>query len=358
MSRTPSKRRRIMLSAVVLLAASAAGLWLLRGSELLDRLPEPLREFLVSEGLPEGFASGNGRIEATEVEVAGKLAGRLEEVLVQEGDRVQAGQLVARLDTDALAAQRRQAQAELRQAFQDREHALAIVEQRDSELDYAKRDLARARRLSLQDRFVSEEQLDQSGTRTRTAQAALRASKIQVVATEAAIEAVQASIERIDVDIADSALIAPRGGRVLYRLAEPGEVIGVGGKVLTILDVTDAYMVIFLPETVVGRVSLGADARIVLDAAPEYVVPATVSFVAARAQFTPKQVETRSVREKLSFRVKVRIARDLLARYEPLVKTGVPGVAYVRLNGLAQWPDYLAPRLPVWQSPTSPPSSD
>jgi HlyD family secretion protein len=170
-----------------------------------------------------------------------------------------------------------------------------------------------------------------------------------VVATEAAIEAAQASIERIRVDIADSELRAPRAGRVLYRLAEAGEVLGVGGKVLTLLDLTDVYMVIFLPETVVGRVALGAEARIVLDAAPEYVIPAKVSFVASRAQFTPKQVETREAREKLSFRVKLRIDPELLRHYEPLVKTGVPGVAYVRLQPEIAWPENLNPRLPPWQ---------
>ena len=186
----------------------------------------------------------------------------------------------------------------------------------------------------------------------------LRATQVQVVATEAAIEAAQASIERVEVDIADSTLKAPRGGRVLYRLAEPGEVLGAGGKVLTLLDLSDVYMVIFLPATEAGRVPLGAQARLVLDAAPEYVVPAEVSFVAPRAQFTPKQVETRSVRETLAFRVKVRIDPELLARYEDLVKTGVPGVAYVQVRPEAPWPEHLTPRLPPWPSTPAVPPSD
>jgi HlyD family secretion protein len=144
---------------------------------------------------------------------------------------------------------------------------------------------------------------------------------------------------------------------VLYRLAEPGEVVGVGGKVLTVLDLTDVYMVIFLPETVVGRVPLNAEARLVLDAAPEYVIPASVSFVAPRAQFTPKQVETRSAREKLAFRVKLQIEPDLLERYEPLVKTGVPGIGHVRLDPDLPWPEDLQPRLPPWQQEPTRPSS-
>lgn len=355
----PLRRWSIAAALVLaaLLLAAAAGWVLLAGGDL-RALPETLRGLLGNDGLPAGFALGNGRIEATEVDVATKLPGRLLEVRVREGDRVAAGEVVAVLDTEALEAQQRQAEAELRRARQEREHALAVVEQRDSELDFARRDLARLQRLSRSDRFVSEEQVDQASTRVQTAEAALRAARVQVVATEAAIEAAQASIERVEVDIAESTLRAPRGGRVLYRLTEPGEVLGAGGKVLTLLDLTDVYMVIFLPTTQAGRVPLGAQARLVLDAAPEYVVPAEVSFVAPRAQFTPKQVETQGVREQLAFRVKVRIAPELLARYEDLVKTGVPGVAYVRVRLEAPWPEHLAPRLPTWSSAPATPSSD
>jgi HlyD family secretion protein len=353
-------RRRWLIAATVLatLLALAAASWVLVAGGDPRELPARLRGLLGEDAVPEGFAMSNGRIEATEVDVATKLAGRLADIRVREGDRVEAGQVVALLDTDALSAQQRQARAQLRHARQEREHALAIVEQRRSELDFARRDLDRLQRLSGSDQFVSEEQLDQARTRLRTAEAALRASQVQVVAADAAIESAQASIERVEVDIADSTLKAPRDGRVLYRLAEPGEVLGVGGKILTLLDLTDVYMVIFLPAPAAGRIPMGAQARILLDAAPEYVVPAEVSFVAPRAQFTPKQVETQDVRESLAFRVKVRIDPELLARYEALVKTGLPGVAYVQVRPEAPWPERLQPRLPTWPSPSTGPSSD
>jgi HlyD family secretion protein len=358
-----SGRRLVAAVIIILFLAAAVAGWVLVGGGDLRALPRAVRGWLDDASLPEGFAVGNGRIEATEVDVATKLAGRLAEVRVQEGDRVEQGQVVAVLDTDALQAQQRQVRAELRQAEQERQHALAVVEQRESELDFARRDLDRLQRLSRTDQFVSEEQVDQARTGVRSAEAALWASRVQVVAAEAAIEAAQAGIDRVEVDIADSTLAAPRGGRVLYRLAEPGEVLGVGGKVLTLLDLGDVYMVIFLPTAAAGRVPLGAPARIVLDAAPEYVVPAEVSFVAPRAQFTPKQVETQSVRESLAFRVKARIDPELLARYETLVKTGLPGVAYVQLKPDAPWPEHLEPRLPpprssLWPSTPPAPSSD
>jgi HlyD family secretion protein len=327
--------------------AIGVGGWLRFGGDLELRLPPQIQALLQRNRLPDHLVSTNGRIESTEIDVATKLAGRVAEVWAREGDLVDAGMVVARLDTATLEAQLRQAQAELQRAHREREYAEAIVSQRESELEYAQRDLQRMR--ELEDRsFVAFEQVDLARTKSHTADAALRAARIKVAETTAAIAAATAQIDRIAVDIEDSALKAPRRGRVLYRLAEPGEVLGAGGKVLTLLDLSDVYMVLFLPETVIGRVAIGSEVRIVFDAAPEYVVPARVSFVAARAQFTPKQVETRSEREKLVFRVKARIAPELLERYEPLVKTGVPGVAYVNPAQAAPWPEWLDIRLPPW----------
>ncbi|NCA71137.1 MAG: HlyD family efflux transporter periplasmic adaptor subunit [Sphingobacteriia bacterium] len=347
-------RWRLMLLLLLILAGLAGGAAGLHASGVTpDKLLASLRGWLFEPGLPAGLAMGNGRIEATEVDVATKLAGRLIEVRVQEGERVAAGEVLAVLETESLEAQQRQAEAELRRAHQEREYARAVEEQQTSELDLARRDLARLERLARTEQFVSAEQIDQARTRVRSAEAAARASAVRVVAAAAAIESAQADLDRIAVDIADSQLKAPRAGRVLYRLAEPGEVLGPGGKVLTLLDLADVYMVIFLPTAAAGQLALGSPARIVLDAAPDLVIPASVSFVAARAQFTPKQVETQSVRENLSFRVKVRIDPALLARHEPLVKTGLPGVAYVQVAPTAVWPSALEPRLPSWPSPSS-----
>ena len=112
------------------------------------------------------------------------------------------------------------------------------------------------------------------------------------------------------------------------------------------MDLSDVYMTFFLPETVAGRVALGSEARIILDAAPQYVIPATVSFVASTAQFTPKTVETVSERQKLMFRIKVQIAPQLLQKHLQQVKTGLPGVAWVKLDAQQPWPAALQTQLP------------
>jgi HlyD family secretion protein len=132
---------------------------------------------------------------------------------------------------------------------------------------------------------------------------------------------------------------------VLYRLAEPGEVLGAGGRVATVLDLSDIYMTIFLPADIAGRVAIGAQARIVLDAQPQQPIPAQVSFVSARAQFTPKQVETKNERERMVFRVKLRVPQTLVQQNLDQVKTGVLGVAYVQLDKSAPWPSWLQSHL-------------
>jgi len=116
--------------------------------------------------------------------------------------------------------------------------------------------------------------------------------------------------------------------------------------VLTILDLTDVYMTIFLPGADAGRLEMNGEARVILDAIPQYVIPATVSFVAADAQFTPKSVETKDEREKLMFRVKLNLAPDVLRRFISRVKTGLRGMGIVRTNSATGWPDDLQVKLP------------
>ena len=136
-------------------------------------------------------------------------------------------------------------------------------------------------------------------------------------------------------------LKAPIRGRVQNRLAEPGEVLPAGGKVLALVDLSDVYMYLFLPEPVAGKVALGSEARIVLDAAPDYPIRAAVSFVSPSAQFTPKTVETAEERHNLTFRVKLQLDKNRLRQYEPFVKVGIPGMGYVRLDDNVEWPETL-----------------
>lgn len=318
--------------------------------------------------LPEGIASGNGRIEATEVDVSTKTAGRIRDIMASEGDFVKSGAVLARMDTVQLEARRAQAQATLRQALigidtaqslvnqrqAEREAAAATVAQREAELDGAARKLVRTEQLATSN-VTSQQALDEdrAGAKAATAtvaaakaqlaasEAAISAAKAQVINAEAAVEAARAAVASVDADINDSTLTAARAGRVQYRVAEPGEVLAAGGRVLNLVDLSDVYMTFFLPTAEAGRIAIGSDVRLVLDAAPRFSIPATVAFVADVAQFTPKTVETEEERQKLMFRVKAKIPQALLEKYIQFVKTGLPGTAYVKLDPQAAWPANL-----------------
>lgn len=354
----PRLRSRLLILAVAVALAGAAALgWML----------------LRPKGLPPGFASGNGRIEAVEIDIAAKVPGRLLEVTAHEGDFVAAGQVLARMDTATLEAQLRETEAALRRAEADVGTALSLVEQREAERAAARADITRrqAEADNANRRLARTEALVPSGTASlqkrdddRASFQALRAgvsagqanlaaadaaaitARSQVEAARAQVEAARAAVTRIQADIDDSTLRAPREGRVQYRVAQAGEVLAAGGNVLNMVDLADVYMTFFLGTVEAGRIPVGAEARIVLDALPQYVIPAVVTFVADVAQFTPKTVETAEERRKLTFRVKASIPPELLRKHIRHVKTGLPGMAYVRLDDKAEWPENLRERLP------------
>ena len=296
-------------------------------------------------GLPDGIAETNGRIEAEQVQVSAKTPGRVMEVLAEEGDFVKAGAVLAKMDTRDTRAQLLQAQAQLVAAQRAKEEAVAAVVQRDAQRTLYRRQYSRVARLN-KSGYASNDQLDQARAQRDAGDAGYNAAVASVNQADASIEAAKAAVQQIQTVLEDAILVAPRSGRVQYKLIQPGEVVGAGTAILTLLDVSDVYMTVFLPAKVAGGIRLGDDARLILDPAPQYVIPAKATFVAADAQFTPKSVETSDEREKLMFRIKLNVDRDLLMRYAAVVKTGVRGVAYVRYKQGVEWPAMLAVKLP------------
>lgn len=352
------KPSRNLIAAGILICAAGAGYY--------------AWSILHKDRLADGFASSNGRIEAVEIDISTKAAGRLKELMVREGDFVEAGHILAQMDTAQLEANKRQAEAQLRRAEisvdtanslvaqrqAEQKSALAVIEQRKAQLASAMKTNARSRQL-LGNNTVSQQVVDDNEAAEQAARAtlasaeaslaasdaAINAAKAQVVDAGAAVDAAKAQIESVETDIADTTLTSPRDGRIQYRIAQPGEVLAAGGRVLDLVDLSDVYMTFFLPTAEAGRISIGSDVRLVLDAAPQLTIPAKVSFVADVAQFTPKTVETEEERQKLTFRVRAQIPQELLRKYIQYVKTGLPGVAYVRLDPQAKWPENLESNL-------------
>jgi HlyD family secretion protein len=324
-ARRKSRRRALTLLALAVIGAGggAAYWWHAR-----------------QDGLPVGIASGNGRIEADEIDIDTKFAGRIAEILADEGDMVKAGQVVARMDTQDLEASLRKSQAQVQGSQQSLDEARANVDQQKTQVTLAKQEFDRTNTLVARG-FATNELLDQRRQALNGATAALNAANDRVGEAERALDAATHDVELYKVNIADNTLVAPKEGPIQYRIANIGEVLPAGGKVFTMLDISYVYMDVYLPTQEAGKVKIGADARIVLDARPDLAIPAKVSFLATQAQFTPKTVETKDERDKLMFRIRVKIDPERLRAHAAAVRSGLPGVGYVRLDPAVAWPPRL-----------------
>lgn len=295
--------------------------------------------------VPQGIAYGNGRVEATQVDIAAKYSGRIAEVLAREGALVEPDQILCLMDTAELAATLERAKAQYAKADEDAAEAAASVVQKEAAFSLAEKSFARADQL-LKKKAISDQDYDEQKSRRDSAEANVNVAKAKLRSTKQAVSAAEAEVKRVQSQLDDSILKSPVRGRVLYRLAEPGEVIGSGGKVLTVLDLSDIYMEIFLPAQEAAATRVGAEARLKLDVAPDYAGVARVSFVSPEAQFTPKQVETRSERDKLMFRLKLQVPPENVLPYLDRIKTGLRGVGFVKLDERVAWPDFLERRFP------------
>jgi HlyD family secretion protein len=301
--------------------------------------------------LPPGIAWGNGRLEADQIDIDTKFAGRIAKLFVDQGDMVAAGQVVAMMDTRDLQASLKKSQALVSQAERGLDEAQANLLQQQTQVKLAQQELDRASAL-VPKGFATVELLDQRRQHMNGAVAAENAATQRVAEAQHALDAATHDVELYRVNILDNSLVAPRDGPIEYRVANVGEVLPAGGKVFTMLDASYVYSDIYLPSAEAGRVRIGADARIVLDAYPDHVIPAKVVFVASQAQFTPKTVETKAERDKLMFRIRVRIDPDRLKGREAMIRSGLPGVAYVATDPSLAWPARLQPSAP----PSIPPN--
>ena len=293
--------------------------------------------FLKPAGTPPGLAYGNGRLEATETAVATKVQGKLIEVYFREGADLKTGQIAAQLDDAQLKADIRAAEAAVEQAKEYAKAAREDVKSAQSQQQLASVTLRRTQEL-IKKNFISAAQLDKDVSTMRTANATLASARNRVIQADASIREAEARVDSLKSNLDDLTLRSPVDGRILYRLAEPGEVLSPGGRVFSILDLNDVYMYIYLSNLEAGSVELGSEARIILDAIPDNPIPCTVTYVSPRNQFTPKEVETRDEREKFMFRVKLQVNQDWLARNIDVAKSGMPGIGWVKTDPDAVWP--------------------
>jgi HlyD family secretion protein len=298
------------------------------------------------EGGDPGLIVASGHVEATEVLVSTKVAGAIEGLAVDEGSAVAAGQELAAIDTtdtrlalDAARAERAQAEAELRlrlagSRVEDVREAKAQVSRAEVDLDGAQRDLDRmegllsagsgttkARDDARTRRDAARAALDAARERLRRLEAGFRAEEKD--AARARLRAAEARIAQLEQQLRDARIVSPVVGVVTEKLAERGELAARGTGIVVVTDLANAWLNAYVAEPDLARVRLGQEAEVVTDGGESR--KGRVSFVASRAEFTPKNVQTRDERVKLVYRIKV-----ALENADGLFKPGMPATAHLR----------------------------
>jgi HlyD family secretion protein len=316
----------LIVSGVAVAAAAAAGLYWWQVQR--------------AHALPAYIVKTNGRLEFARIDIAVKNPGRIVELSVHEGEHATAGQILAKQDDAELKTQLIGARAQHAEALGAIARAQAELKAHQSGEALAKLEETQTEGL-YQKKLVSDVELQRRQLTLRSEAAAVAAAAAALTEAKTSLEGADAAISRLEVQLGETVIRTPVGGRIEYKVIENGAVLPPGGRVATLLDPTDVYMTVFLGSSIAGKLRVGDEARIVLDGLEEQPIPATVSFISPEAQFTPKFVETASERDKLVYRVKLQIPAAVAAQYEELLKAGATGNGYVRLQANGHWPTGL-----------------
>lgn len=299
-----------------------------------------LWRFVLAPPADVGGLVASGTVEATDAQLGFQAAGRIAALTPREGDRVAAGDEIARLDTSELEARRAQALAQVeatraqldellagsrREEIAQGRSALAAADERVAD---AERDAERARTLH-EGRAVSREALDKATlavelARRQRDQAAEQLALLQqgprperIAAARAQLSQTEAAVATLDATLANSRIHAPFAGVVTLRHREPGEIVGAGAAVVTLMNPDDRWVRIYVPENRLGKVAVGQPAEITSDTFPGKRYTGEVAFIASSAEFTPKNVQTTEERVKLVYAVKVRVTGDPQQELKP-----------------------------------------
>ena len=356
------------------------------GAVLLGLAAYFLVRLFGSDRLPEGLIQANGRIEGDHVTVASKFPGRIVDLLAREGARVSRGDVLIRLDdaqthakldqadrlVESLGAQVEAAHTSLsvlnldvplgiEAASAKVDSARAAVQKARAVEHEARRDVDRLRSL-IRDQAVSQQQLDQAEARWKVAaseivlakatldQAAkelsqaelgwkrIRSKEAEAVALERQRDQAEAAQAEAASILRDLTIVAPTDGTITTRMVDVGEVVAAGAPLLELVDLGRLYLQVYVPEVQIGKVRLDLPARIYTDAFPDQPFEATVRYIASKAEFTPKEVQTPDERVKLIYAVRLYLNDNPDHRLTP----GLPADAVIRWREDAAW---MKPRL-------------
>jgi len=301
------------------------------------------------QGDEDGRILASGHVEATEVLISTKVSGTLEHLAVDEGSTVEAGQEIARIDTvdtrlalESAKAERALAQAELSLRLagtrkEDILEAKAQLVKAEANLAGARRDLERMEGL-LSSGSGTTKSRDDARTRSEVAAASVEAArervhrmeagfrKEEIAAARARLQAADAGIARLEQQLEDAVIVSPIAGVVTQKISEQGELMARGAGIVVVTDLASAWLNAYIPEPDLGRIRLGQEAEVITDDGQTRA--GRISFIASRAEFTPKNVQTRDERVKLVFRIKV-----ALENADGLFRPGMPAEALLQPAG-------------------------
>ena len=306
----------IGLVAVVIISAFA--FWSLR--------PQPL---------PQQVIYGSGRIEADEVRIGVEVAGRLLEVNADEGASIEKGALVARIDGGDYVLQAEQAAAQRTAAQRAASKLAPQIDVAKHHAETAKKDLHRFESLETQG-AVSIREADLQRNANQAALNQVRTLQEQRAEARAQAEVASRSLALAQSRTGKTRIYAPITGAVLQRLVEPGEVVAPGQAVAVMADLLTVKLKVFINERDLGKVRLGAAARIRVDAFPDRDFPARLARVDAQAQFTPRDAHMEDERSRTVFGITLEASNP-----EGLLKPGMPADAWILWDEKAGWPDRL-----------------
>ncbi|WP_456433440.1 HlyD family secretion protein [Thermosulfuriphilus sp.] len=286
--------------------------------------------------VPEGFVFASGRLEAEIVTVASRVPGRIKEIFFSEGQEIKQGSLLARLEDAELLARERQAQAVLAEARARYQIAQANLEKLEAAFNKAQKDYQRY--VSLRQKgIVSQGEFERVELQFRSTKADLKAARKGLQAAREAISGAQAALAEVRALLDYTRIKAPISGAILRKIANVGEMVSAGSPICLMADLDGIYLKAYVPERQIGLLALGQEARIYVDAFPDKAFPAWVGYISRRAEFTPKEVQTRAERVKTVYALKLYLRENP----DHLLTPGLPADALIRVSPKASWPQSL-----------------
>ncbi|WP_439256630.1 HlyD family secretion protein [Lonepinella sp. BR2271] len=289
------------------------------------------------------LAASNGRLELKRIDLQSLYAGRVKTVAVEEGQYVHVNDLIAELASETSTSQVDQAKANKQKAQETIARAQADIQAAQQQQKVAQLELDNALKLR-KDGLVSASEVARRQADRDAAVAKVKSATASLAEIQRNVEVAETQIAQATSVTDDMIIRTPYAGVIEYRFVDEGNVVAAGSRVASLLDPTDVSMYIFVPATDMAKVKVGDEARIVLDGV-EAVFPAVVSQIATQSQFTPKSVETLAERTKFMFKIKLKVPADVATKYQGLLKGGMAGNGYVRLDN-SDWASHLAVKLP------------